>query len=290
MENKLKTNIDTDEKQQGLADLTTAAKTTANGNLHHGHVNRRAVLKAAASAAVGAQLLGLGEAVAQRRRRREGEALATKAAADTGSKRLLFFTPAEFALVDELTEVIIPTDEHSPGARAAGVAAYLDRRIGETNPAIREYAQERQTWRNGLRLVDQLSHEMNGKSFRAASGEQRIAVLTRMAEEEPKPQPPRQSDPPQIGQRPTQPLQPPGQPGEIYKEGAQNRPEQRAQGSARKSEREFFSFLKAQVARAYYTSEIGLHKELKYKGNQYLKEFAGYDVATGTYNSGSKIE
>src|SRR6185295_17377487 len=30
-----------------------------------------------------------------------------------------FFTKDEFVLVDELTELIIPADEHSPGARAA---------------------------------------------------------------------------------------------------------------------------------------------------------------------------
>ena len=32
-----------------------------------------------------------------------------------------FFTPAEFALVDEMSDMIIPTDEQSAGARAAGV-------------------------------------------------------------------------------------------------------------------------------------------------------------------------
>ena len=43
-----------------------------------------------------------------------------------------FFTPAEFALVDELTEMIIPTDAHSPGARAARVAGEIDRRLSES--------------------------------------------------------------------------------------------------------------------------------------------------------------
>ena len=35
------------------------------------------------------------------------------------SRRYRFFTPDEFAMVDELSELIIPTDDHSPGARAA---------------------------------------------------------------------------------------------------------------------------------------------------------------------------
>src|SRR5262249_32603109 len=42
-----------------------------------------------------------------------------------------FFTPAEFEMVDELSELIIPADEHSPGARAAKVAEYIDRRLAE---------------------------------------------------------------------------------------------------------------------------------------------------------------
>src|SRR2546425_13377077 len=42
-----------------------------------------------------------------------------------------FLTPAEDALLEELTELMIPTDEHSPGARAAGVAGYIDGRLGE---------------------------------------------------------------------------------------------------------------------------------------------------------------
>ena len=42
-----------------------------------------------------------------------------------------FFTPDELALVDELSELIIPTDDHSPGARAARVAAYIDSRLAE---------------------------------------------------------------------------------------------------------------------------------------------------------------
>jgi len=42
-----------------------------------------------------------------------------------------FLTPGELALLDELAELIIPTDDHSPGARAAGVAAYIDGRLAE---------------------------------------------------------------------------------------------------------------------------------------------------------------
>ena len=37
----------------------------------------------------------------------------------------------------------------------------------------------------------------------------------------------------------------------------------------------FFKVTKDATIRGYYTSEIGLHKELQYKGNQFLPEFVG---------------
>jgi hypothetical protein len=96
-----------------------------------------------------------------------------------------FFTPAEFALVDEISDMIIPTDEKSPGARAAGVAAYLDGRLAESfEPEPRE------KWRAGLQAVEALSHELNGKAFLASTPEQRVTVLTRMAANESDPKTP----------------------------------------------------------------------------------------------------
>src|SRR5213595_786105 len=47
-----------------------------------------------------------------------------------------FLTAEQFALLDELTELIIPADDHSPGARAAEVARYIDgTRPGEWSSA-----------------------------------------------------------------------------------------------------------------------------------------------------------
>ena len=40
-------------------------------------------------------------------------------------------------------------------------------------------------------------------------------------------------------------------------------------------EERFFRTIKNATIDGYYTSEIGIHKELKYKGNAYLKEFVG---------------
>ena len=140
-----------------------------------------------------------------------------------------FFTQAELAMVDELSELIIPADDHSPGARAAKTAEYIDQRLAEM------WEEEpKKAWREGLKLIDRISNEMSGHSFVHASQEQRIALLERIAQNETNPQ---------------------------------------------KPEEKFFVELKSRVAHAYYTSKIGIHNELEYKGNTYLREFAGEDVS-----------
>ncbi len=94
-----------------------------------------------------------------------------------------FLTPPEFALLDELTELIIPTDEHSPGAHAAGVAAYIDGRLAESLEPEWQVL-----WRSGLEAVDGLSREHHKKPFLGATRDQQVELLSAMAagEREPK--------------------------------------------------------------------------------------------------------
>jgi hypothetical protein len=96
-----------------------------------------------------------------------------------------FLSPAEFALLDELTELIIPTDEHSPGARAAGVAAYIDGRLAESLEP-----EWQALWRSGLAAVDAQSGEDHKKPFLDATPDQRVAILTTMAAAERDPKTP----------------------------------------------------------------------------------------------------
>jgi len=96
-----------------------------------------------------------------------------------------FLTPAEYALLEELSELIIPADDHSPGARAAGVAGYIDGRLAESLEPDWQ-AQ----WRSGLQAVEGLSRELNGKPMLEATADQRIAVLNRLAAGESDPKTP----------------------------------------------------------------------------------------------------
>lgn len=108
-----------------------------------------------------------------------GESLAAQSAATPAAAVPTFFTTEELAMVDELSELIIPADDHSPGARAAKVAGYIDSRLAEAWDE-----QPRTDWREGLKRIEQISQEVSGKPFMQSSADQRLAVLTRIAENE----------------------------------------------------------------------------------------------------------
>jgi hypothetical protein len=186
--------------------------------------DRRQWLKTSASV-LGATLLPLPAVAAE-----PPPSQATAPASETKrveAKPGRFFTPAQHALVDELSETIIPADSHSGGAKAAKVADYIDQ-------FLRESFDENQKalWREGLRLIDVMSRHYNGKSFVEAAAEDRIAVLTVLSNHE------QLTDLPEV---------------------------------------RFFVELKRLTVRGYYTSKIGIHDELEYKGNRILQEYVGCD-------------
>ena len=130
------------------------------------------------------ELMALG-AVAALAGRCGGSSTPEAPAAGAAAAAKTYLSSAELAMVDELSELIIPTDAHSAGARAAGVAAYIDRSLAE---AFEENV--RTTWRAGLRRIDELSQQAHGKPFMSASADERVAVLTAIARNEAKPEKP----------------------------------------------------------------------------------------------------
>ncbi|HEY5908007.1 MAG TPA: gluconate 2-dehydrogenase subunit 3 family protein [Vicinamibacteria bacterium] len=176
------------------------------------------------------EILKLAAGMAFARPALSGEA----AAAATGLAQVLpagrFFSAAEMSLFDAVSEAILPADEHSPGARAAGVAAFVDAQLADKDPKIPDWAEERKAARDSLAALDALCREMKGQGFAEASAAEREAVLTRAAAGE--------SDP--------------------------KTPAEKA-----------FKWVKGQTAYAYYSSKIGIHQEMEYKGNTLLTEFVG---------------
>ncbi len=140
----------------------------------------------------------------------------------------LYFTVEEFALLDALTEHIIPRDSHSPGAHDAGVAAYIDRTVAEAF-----LPEEKQSWNKGLAGIDSLAMDAHKHPFLKLSKNAQIALLKQIA---------------------------------------------KADEDAKTDGERFFNQLKEATVFGYYTSEIGIHKEMEYKGNVILEQFVGYDA------------
>ena len=193
-------------------------------------ISRRDLLRKGVGATLVAPLARLAPAAAATAASTAGAGSALAASAVAAG---LFFTASEMALLDELTEAIIPADAHSGGARAAGVVPFLDRSLAEKDAKIPDYAEERKKWKDGLARVDEVAREMHGKPFLETNPEQRLAVLHRMAQNEQDPKAP---------------------------------------------EERFFRQLKRATGQVYYTSKIGIHDEMEYKGNTLLTEFVGTDV------------
>jgi glucoside 3-dehydrogenase (cytochrome c) hitch-hiker subunit len=93
-----------------------------------------------------------------------------------------FFTRDQLALVDELTEILIPADEQSGGSRAAGVALEIDRQLAEAfDPA------DRARWVDGLTRIDARATSRHGQPFMALDPARRVALVEEMSRGERRP-------------------------------------------------------------------------------------------------------
>jgi Gluconate 2-dehydrogenase subunit 3 len=137
---------------------------------------------------------------------------------------LKFLTPAQYATVDRFVEVLIPADEHSPGASDARVADYIDLLLSESD------AQTQGEWTTGVAALDEESRRRFQSAFDRLAPAQATTLVTEISRSE--------------------------------------------QAASTILER-FFAMTKDAAIRGYYTSEIGIHKELTYKGNKFLREFVG---------------
>jgi hypothetical protein len=166
-------------------------------------MERRAVLKIVALTALSQKLNALPGAAMSHMQ-------ATPAAPAT-PYTLQFFTEDESRLLDQLMEMIIPADDHSPGAREAKTNLFADLMVATSDNAIKKQ------WQDGLRLIRE---ESKGSSLDEA--------LRRAAANE---------------ENPTTDLE------------------------------RFFVLLKQMTVNGYYTSTIGIHKDMEYIGNAYLGGF-----------------
>jgi hypothetical protein len=107
---------------------------------------------------------------------------AAQATAPAKAQPLKFFTEDENRAVIEMSERIIPADDHSPGAKAAKVSEYIDLIVSESPEPTK------QTWREGLAAIDKMSRDKFGKSFADATADQQIELLREISKNERSPQ------------------------------------------------------------------------------------------------------
>jgi len=175
---------------------------------------------------------------------------------------------SQYATVEALVEAIIPADERSPGAREARVADYLDLLLSEAPPAPRKQ------WLDGLAALDgEAARRFGGPFVRLDAGQLEALLADLSRYETVKARPEEASRAVTRNEQPTEkPVFVEGLFGDLsWIDPARPRPLLEA----------FFADTKRATIHGYYTSEIGIHKELRYKGNQILAEFVGCQTQDG---------
>ena len=186
------------------------------------NISRRAALKVIAVGVGSASTLPiLEDRVLGQHKHPSGQ---TSGATDRAAGVGKFFNPHEMETIAAISDLIIPTDEHSPGARAAGVSGFIDLMVSESSNEVKAL------WREGLEALDRTSVLRHSEPFNRAAQEHQISLLKAISRNERRP----------------------------------NTIEER-----------FFVAIKSLTVDGYYTSPIGIHQDLRYKGNAYLKDFLG---------------
>ena len=80
-----------------------------------------------------------------------------------------FFTPSEYAAVERLADIIIPSDA-TPGAKEAGVAEFVDFMVANTTDVQYRF-------RTGLVWLNSRSEQTLGKRFLELTAQQQSALL-----------------------------------------------------------------------------------------------------------------
>jgi len=85
----------------------------------------------------------------------------------------LFFSPSEYATVERLTELIIPSDS-TPGAKEAGVAEFVDFMVAHDT-------EQQYPMRLGIGWLNAHCERLFGKDFRALPEAAQVSVLEPLA-------------------------------------------------------------------------------------------------------------
>ena len=99
----------------------------------------------------------------------------------SGDYKPEFFSASQLDLVDTLSELILPSDDHSPGAQAAKVARYIDVMVADGS------SDTQASWKSGLEAVSELAKQRFKRDFMDCDAAQRDAIMAAMASSEDEP-------------------------------------------------------------------------------------------------------
>jgi gluconate 2-dehydrogenase gamma chain len=90
------------------------------------------------------------------------------------------FSPNQEAVLDRLSDIIIPSDDQSPGAHEAQVSKFLDL-AASLNP------QRLRAWSHGIEAVEAAAHNHFSRAFMDCTREQQEQIVETMARNEGQP-------------------------------------------------------------------------------------------------------
>ena len=182
--------------------------------------------------------------------------------------RLKVLTTAQYATVEALVEAIIPADERSPGAREARVADYIDLLLSEADAPLRAAVAGRagRPRRRGRRSASarRSSSCRRARWWRSSPTSASTSSRSR-----------------------SRPRMPPSTSRATSSRSRSRRRWTRCSATSAsippdgRPSRPSSANTKQATIHGYYTSEIGIHKDLRYKGNQILAEFVGCVTVDG---------
>ncbi len=93
---------------------------------------------------------------------------------------LKYFSKQQARTLDALCEIIIPADDHSPGAKAAKVSEYIDEIVSSA-------ADTRKVWADGLSAMDRMAREQYTHEYAQCTTDQQVALMEKISRSEAQP-------------------------------------------------------------------------------------------------------
>jgi gluconate 2-dehydrogenase gamma chain len=177
-----------------------------------------------------------------------------------------FFTPAEYATLSRLTDVIIPPTS-TPGASAAGVPEYIDR-------VVTLNTEHQSLMRAGLAWLERQAKDRFARDFLSLDEAQHIAILQPLSDEVDR----------QLREAQRARFRTDAKGAMVYYVAINDKTSPAPTAARPAPEADpaqpvrLFRLIKNLTADGYYTSRVGLLEELGYAGNSALASFPVCEV------------